>query len=109
MPNKKRCLGCHKNKPIEARGLCNACYRAQRRLAQRQYLASGPVDQATGHGALGKLFKLMKECKVTNQARRAILREFLPFTGLPPVMQEAQLEALDKTEEDYDTDRNNNQ
>jgi hypothetical protein len=105
LPNVRPCEVCKEDRPIVSHGCCDRCRKKQDRRDNK--IAFSPVTAvhpATGHKNLSILFRLMHDCKVSNAARRGMLELFLPFTGLPLIVQEAELDALRNSEPGYQDD-----
>jgi hypothetical protein len=98
LPNIRPCVVCTEEKPIVAHGMCDSCRKKRERNDNKiAFTPATAVDEVKGVKALAGLYKLMRECKVSQAARRQILERFLPFTGLPLNVQQGHLEALRNT------------
>jgi len=98
-PNVRPCAVCHEDRPIVAHGVCDRCRKRQERADSRLlYTPASAVSSAKGSKNLATLYKLMDECRVAGDDRRAILERFLPYSALPANVQAAHLEALRNAE-----------
>src|SRR5580693_4601956 len=75
------CAVCHEDRPIVAHGLCDRCRKRQERADTRLlYTPASAVSAAKGAKNLATLYKLLDECRVAGDDRRAILERFLPYS-----------------------------
>src|ERR1700733_6529413 len=78
-PNVRSCAVCHEDRPIVAHGVCDRCRKRLERADNRLlYTPASAVSSAKGSKNLATLYKLMDECRVAGDDRRAILERFLP-------------------------------
>jgi hypothetical protein len=102
-PNIRPCVVCKEDRPIVAQGLCDRCRKRQERAENRLlYTPASAVSAAKGSKNLATLYKLMDECRVAGDDKRAILQRFLPYSALPANVQAAHLEALRHTDAEGD-------
>src|ERR1700733_14186779 len=82
--NVRPCAVCHEDRPIVTHGVCDRCRKRQERADNRMlYTPASAVSSAKGSKNLATLYKLMDECRVAGDDRRAILERFLPYSALP--------------------------
>jgi hypothetical protein len=105
LPNVRSCAVCNEDRPIVSHGCCDRCRKKQDRIDNKiAFTPVGTVNPATGHKNLSVLFRLMQECKVSNAHKRTMLEAFLPHTGLPLNVQQAELDALRSHEPEFQDD-----
>jgi hypothetical protein len=86
LPRVRPCLNCEKEKPIAARGLCDACRKKEDREEDKLNVpACGRKEQqADSMKLLGRLIEILNRVKVARSSRQIILQHFLPYLGLTP-------------------------
>jgi hypothetical protein len=99
-PNVRPCAVCHEDRPIVAHGVCDRCRKRQERADNRLlYTPASAVGPQTGYENLAALHKIMNKCKVSGEAKRVMLKAFLPFSALSQTEQAAHMEGLCKADE----------
>lgn len=111
LPRIRPCLSCHQDKPIIARGLCDACRQKEARQRDREAIASThpafgrKEEQESGTELLWRLLKILNKAKVPRPERKILLETFMPFSGYSEAAQAPMLASLLGPDPDFEAGR----